>query len=168
MELERGSKWLTLGVSPLKKAEGPSCLMRSFTTVKPETLRSKLAFCIRVLTVSRGAATVIDATAPAIEAMKFWPQVALEKSDTPSAYSLVTADAPKSCMKMSSRIINGLQEAHRETSGSIAGHCPAPTTVKRGALFHEDTHNAAAAERLRVHLALNFERVKRKQNLQEP
>lgn len=86
----------TLGVSPLKNAVGPSSLNRSFTTTIPDTLRSKLAFWIRVLTVSRGAATVIDATAPAIEAIKFWVQVALWKSVTPRAYSFVTADAPKS------------------------------------------------------------------------
>lgn len=97
---KKGSR--TLGVKPLKKAVGPSFLMRSFTTVTPETLRSKLAFWIRVLTVSRGAATVMDATAPAIEAMKFWPHVAFEKSETPSIYSLVTADAPKSYVRVSS------------------------------------------------------------------
>jgi hypothetical protein len=33
---------------------------------------------MRVLTVSSGAATVIEATAPAIEATKFWLQVAFE------------------------------------------------------------------------------------------
>ena len=69
---------LTLGVKPLKKAVGPSFLIRSLMTVTPCTLRSKLAFWIRVLTVSRGAATVIEATAPAMEAMKFWPHVAFE------------------------------------------------------------------------------------------
>jgi len=68
----------TLGVRPLKKADAPSFLMRSFTTVIPWTLRSKFAFWIRVLTVSSGAATVMEATAPAIEAMKFWPHVAFE------------------------------------------------------------------------------------------
>ena len=71
-------KKLTLGVNPLKKAVGPSFLIRSLMTVTPCTLRSKLAFWIRVLTVSRGAATVIEATAPAMEAMKFWPHVAFE------------------------------------------------------------------------------------------
>jgi hypothetical protein len=62
---------LALGVNPLKKAVGPSCFKRSFTTTTPETFRSKLAFWIRVLTVSNGAAIVIEATAPAIEAIKF-------------------------------------------------------------------------------------------------
>jgi hypothetical protein len=47
-------------------------------TVKPGTFCSKFAFWIRVLTVSRGAAIVIDATAPAIDAMKFWVHVAFE------------------------------------------------------------------------------------------
>jgi len=62
----------------LNKAIGPSCLSISLTTVTPETLCSKFAFCIRVLMVSRGAATVIEATAPEIEAMKFCVQVAFE------------------------------------------------------------------------------------------
>jgi len=66
----QGEKF-TFGVKPLKKAVGPSCLMSSFTTVIPCTFLSKFAFCIRVFTVSRGAATVIEATAPAIDAMKF-------------------------------------------------------------------------------------------------
>jgi hypothetical protein len=46
--------------------------------VKPLTLCSKLAFWIRVLTTSNGAATVMEATAPDTEAMKFCVQVALE------------------------------------------------------------------------------------------
>lgn len=87
---------LTFGVSPLKKARGPSFLNRSFTTTTPDTFRSKLAFWMRVLIVSSGAATVMDATAPAIEAMKFCVHVALWKSVTPRTYSFVTADAPKS------------------------------------------------------------------------
>ena len=68
----------TLGVRPLKSAAGPSLRTRSRMTVTPETLCSKLAFWMRVLTVSRGAATVMDATAPATEATKFCDQVALE------------------------------------------------------------------------------------------
>lgn len=75
---QRMSTRHTLGVSPLKNAVGPSSRNRSFTTTTPETLRSKLAFWIRVFIVSSGAAIVIDATAPAIEAMKFCAQVALE------------------------------------------------------------------------------------------
>jgi hypothetical protein len=69
---------LAFGVRPLKKAVGPSCLIRSLMTVIPGTLCSKFAFWIRVLTVSRGAATVIEATAPAMDAMKFCVHVALE------------------------------------------------------------------------------------------
>lgn len=42
------------------------------------TLDSKLAFWMRVFTTSSGAATVILATAPAMDAMKFCVQVALE------------------------------------------------------------------------------------------
>lgn len=61
---------LTLGVNPLKKAPTPSCLIMSLIMVAPPTLDPKLAFWIRVLTTSRGAATVMEATAPAIEATK--------------------------------------------------------------------------------------------------
>lgn len=56
----------------------PSLRSISLTTVTPRTLVSKLAFWILVLTVSKGAATVIDATAPATEAIKFCVHVALE------------------------------------------------------------------------------------------
>jgi hypothetical protein len=62
----------------LKNAPAPSFFTSSRTTVKPGTLLSKLAFWMRVLTTSSGAATVMDATAPAMEAMKFCVQVALE------------------------------------------------------------------------------------------
>ena len=75
--VDRTGAGRTLGVRPLKSAAGPSCLTRSRTTAAPETLFSKLAFWMRVLTVSSGAATVMDATAPATDATKFWPQVAL-------------------------------------------------------------------------------------------
>lgn len=47
-------------------------------TVTPLTLCSKLAFWIRVLTTSNGAATVMEVTAPAMEAIKFCVQVAFE------------------------------------------------------------------------------------------
>ena len=87
----------TFGVRPLNRAAGPSCLIRSLTTVTPESLVSKFWFWMRVLTVSRGAAMVIDATAPATDAIKFWVQVALEKSLMPRTYSFVAAEAPKSC-----------------------------------------------------------------------
>ena len=62
----------------MKSAPAPSFLTSSLTTVIPETLCSKLAFWMRVLTVSSGAATVMDATAPATEARKFCVHVALE------------------------------------------------------------------------------------------
>jgi hypothetical protein len=61
---------LTLGVRPLKKEPIPSVRTMSRMMVIPETLALKLAFWIRVLTTSRGAATVMEATAPVIEATK--------------------------------------------------------------------------------------------------
>lgn len=60
----------TLGVRPLKNDPGPSVRTISLIIAQPERLLLKLAFWIRVLTTSRGAATVIEATAPAIEATK--------------------------------------------------------------------------------------------------
>ena len=80
----------------MNRAVGPSFLIRSLTTVTPESLVSKFWCWMRVLIVSRGAATVIDAAAPATDAIKFWVQVALEKSSMPRTYSLVAAEAPKS------------------------------------------------------------------------
>jgi hypothetical protein len=65
------TKESTLGVSPLKNAVGPSFFNRSLITTTPGTLCSKLAFWIRVLMVSRGAAMVMEATAPATDAIKF-------------------------------------------------------------------------------------------------
>ena len=65
------------GVRPLKRALTPSVLIRSLNTVMPETFVSKLAFWMRVLMTSRGAATVMEATAPETEARKFCVQVAL-------------------------------------------------------------------------------------------
>ena len=73
-----GKTHRTFGVSPLSRADRPSFLIKSLTTVTPESLVSKFWFWMRVLIVSRGAATVIDATAPATDAIKFWVQVALE------------------------------------------------------------------------------------------
>lgn len=61
---------LTLGVRPLKNEVIPSLATISRIMAAPPTLEPKLAFWIRVLTTSRGAATVIEATAPAIEATK--------------------------------------------------------------------------------------------------
>lgn len=67
----------TLGTSPLKKLEKPSCLAMLLRIRKPLSGLSKLRFWIRVLITSRGAETTSEAVAPAIEAMKFWNQVAL-------------------------------------------------------------------------------------------
>lgn len=61
---------LTFGVKPLKKAPIPSVLTISRIMVIPPTCELKLAFWIRVLTTSNGEATVIEATAPAMEATK--------------------------------------------------------------------------------------------------
>jgi hypothetical protein len=47
------------------------------TMRKPDSLASKLRFWIRVLTTSRGAETMSEAEAPAMDATKFWNQVAL-------------------------------------------------------------------------------------------
>ena len=66
-----GAVTSTLGVRPLKNAVKPSCLIMSRIIVTPPTLDSKLAFWIRVLTTSSGAATVILAMLPAILATKF-------------------------------------------------------------------------------------------------
>lgn len=60
----------TFGVKPLKKAPIPSVLIISLMIAAPPTFELKLAFWIRVLTTSRGAATVMDATAPATDATK--------------------------------------------------------------------------------------------------
>lgn len=68
----------TLGVKPLNNALAPSSFNISEMTFTPLTFVSKFAFWILVFTVSRGAATVIEATAPATEATKFWKKVALE------------------------------------------------------------------------------------------
>lgn len=59
------------GVNPLKNAPNPSCLIISFIIVTPPVFVSKFAFWIRVLTTSKGAETVIEATAPPILATKF-------------------------------------------------------------------------------------------------
>lgn len=75
--IKRG-KERTFGVKPLNSAETPSFLTNSLITVTPLTFCSKFAFWMRVLTTSSGAATVMEATAPEMEAMKFWVQVALE------------------------------------------------------------------------------------------
>lgn len=53
---------------------------------------------------------------------------------------------------------------HSKRARRVARHRPAPSTVEGSTLLHEDTDNAAATERLRVHLPLDLERVKRKEH----
>jgi len=67
----------SLGVRPLKNEVKPSCLAMLEMMRKPDSLASKLRFWIRVLTTSRGAETMSEAEAPAMDATKFWNQVAL-------------------------------------------------------------------------------------------
>jgi hypothetical protein len=67
----------SLGTSPLKKAAGPSFLAMLERIRKPLSGLSKFRFWIRVLITSRGAETTREAEAPAIEAIKFWNQLAL-------------------------------------------------------------------------------------------
>lgn len=66
----------SLGVRPLKKLLGPSFFSMFETILNPLSGLSKLRFWIRVLTTSRGAETIKDALAPAMEATKFWLQEA--------------------------------------------------------------------------------------------
>ena len=61
---------ITFGVKPLKKDRTPSVRSISLMMALPPTVELKLAFCIRVLTTSRGEATAIEATAPVIDATK--------------------------------------------------------------------------------------------------
>jgi hypothetical protein len=67
----------SLGTRPLKKAGKPSCLAMFVRIRKPLSGFSKFRFCILVLMTSRGADTMSEALAPAMEATKFCPQVAL-------------------------------------------------------------------------------------------
>lgn len=67
----------TLGTSPLKKAEAPSFLAMLVKMRKPLSGFSKLRFWMRVLMTSSGADTINEAEAPAMDATKFWNQVAL-------------------------------------------------------------------------------------------
>lgn len=67
----------SLGVKPLKKDVMPSFFIMLDTILIPLSGFSKFLFWIRVLMTSRGAETTREAVAPAIEATKFWPQVAL-------------------------------------------------------------------------------------------
>lgn len=61
----------SFGTSPLKNAVGPSCLAMLLIILNPDCASSKLRFWIRVLTTSRGAETIREAEAPAMEATKF-------------------------------------------------------------------------------------------------
>lgn len=67
----------SLGVRPLKKEVKPSLRIMLETMRKPLSGLSKFLFWMRVLMTSRGAETMSDALAPAMEATKFWPQVAV-------------------------------------------------------------------------------------------
>lgn len=68
---------LTLGTRPLKKLERPSFLAILVRILKPLSGLSKFLFWMRVLMTSSGADTTSEADAPAIEATKFWNQLAL-------------------------------------------------------------------------------------------
>ena len=61
----------SFGVRPLKKLVKPSFFTMLPTILKPDSGFSKFRFCILVLMTSRGAETISDAEAPAMEAMKF-------------------------------------------------------------------------------------------------
>ena len=66
----------SLGVSPLKNDVGPSFFIMLEMILKPPSGLSKFLFWILVLMTSSGAETRRDAVAPAIEATKFWLQLA--------------------------------------------------------------------------------------------
>lgn len=66
----------SFGVRPLKNEVGPSIFIMLEMIRKPLSGFSKFLFCIRVLMTSKGAETMSDALAPAIEATKFWLQEA--------------------------------------------------------------------------------------------
>jgi hypothetical protein len=56
-----GARELTLGVRPLKNADGPSVRRASRITASPPTLLSKFWFCMRVCTWLRACNGSIDA-----------------------------------------------------------------------------------------------------------
>jgi len=66
----------TLGTNPLKKLVIPSFLAMLRTILNPLSGFSKFLFWIRVFITSSGAETSKEAEAPAMDAMKFWNQVA--------------------------------------------------------------------------------------------
>lgn len=61
----------SFGVKPLKKLLKPSFLTMFPTILKPLSGFSKFRFWILVLMTSKGAETISDADAPAIDATKF-------------------------------------------------------------------------------------------------
>ena len=67
----------TFGVNPLKKLVSPSFLIILSTILNPRSGFSKFLFWIRVLITSSGAEMIIEADAPAMDAIKFCVQVAL-------------------------------------------------------------------------------------------
>jgi hypothetical protein len=67
----------SFGTSPLKKADAPSLRAMLVRMRQPLSGLSKLRFWMRVLITSSGADTISDALAPAMDATKFWPHVAL-------------------------------------------------------------------------------------------
>ena len=67
----------SLGVRPLKKEPMPSFFIMLDTIRMPLSGLSKFLFWMRVLMTSSGAETTSEVVAPAIEATKFWLQVAL-------------------------------------------------------------------------------------------
>lgn len=87
--------------------------------------------------------------------------------------SFVSADAPKSCRRRAWWVSeeeerSGGERTYGERAWGVARHGPAPATVERRALLHEDTHDATSPKRLRVHLALNLQRIEREQHLSHP
>ena len=63
--------WLTFGTKPLKKLVIPSFFIILPTILKPLSGLSKFLFWMRVLITSRGAETISEAEAPAMDATKF-------------------------------------------------------------------------------------------------
>lgn len=57
------------------------------------------------------------------------------------------------------------RETYCEGSGGVTGHGPSPATVECCTFLSENPEDATTTERLRVHLTLDFERIKRQQNL---
>jgi hypothetical protein len=166
----------------LKNDEAPSVLIISLMTVTPETLVLKLAFWIRVLTTSRGAATVIEATAPATEATKsavsWTPRrqgsgrtlgpgglgVVLELEEVLLGHGGTTEEllsaVCREWISLSATPRCHARATHSERAGSVTGHGPAPAAVERGdTLLGDELDNATALERVGVGLHLDLEDV---------